>query len=196
MTMPKPNDSAARTRRSAKDRLLDAAAELFAAHGVNSVGIDSVIERAGVAKMTLYNHFPSKDDLVAATLERVDQQWFDWLRAAVDRLAKKPEDRLDAFFDALAEWFDSPGFRGCPFLNAQAELADASHPARVACEDHADKLRSFLDQTLRHSGVAVTPTLVDDVLLITEGAVTLAAVQGTSDPARRAKRLARTLVAR
>ncbi len=190
-----PNSDNSR-REPARDRILNAAAELFAKHGVNAVGVDSIIEHAGVAKMTLYNNFPSKDELVAETLERVDNQWFAWLREAVDRYSKSPKDRPYAFFDALREWFETPEFRGCPFLNTQAELPDQNHPAREACEDHAEHLKMFLDQSLRAAGVKSTPSLVEDLLLITQGAVTLAAVTGSSDPARRAKRLARTLIER
>jgi AcrR family transcriptional regulator len=191
----KPTSDDAR-KPPARERILDAASELFNTYGVNSVGIDAIIEHAGVAKMSLYKHFDSKDDLVAAFLEHTDDQWFAWLKGAVDRLAPTPKDRPLAIFDALHEWFESPGFRGCPFLNTQAELADGAHPAREACENHADRLRAFIEQTLRAAQVPSAHTLADDLLLLAEGAVTLAVVTGEPEPAKRAKRLARAVIAR
>ena len=181
-------------REPARERILDAAAELFYARGVNCVGIDAVIEHAGVAKMSLYNHFASKDELVAATLERIDDEWFAWLEGAVDRLARKPEDRPLAFFDALSEWFASPGFRGCPFLNAQAEIADESHPARAPCRTHAARLREFIREQLKLAGVPMRGEIVEDLLMLAEGAVTLAVVESSSDPAKRARRLAQGIL--
>jgi AcrR family transcriptional regulator len=192
--MPTEGRSNQRKREPARDRILDAAAELFYAHGVNSVGIDAVIERAGVAKMSLYNHFASKDELVAATLERIDDEWFDWLEMTVDRLARRPEDRPLAFFDALSVWFASPGFRGCPFLNAQAEIADASHPARAPCRTHTDRLREFIRAQLKLAGAPRRAEIVEDLLMLTEGAVTLAVATSSSDPAKRAKRIAERLL--
>jgi AcrR family transcriptional regulator len=192
--MPTEGRSNQRKREPARDRILDAAAELFYAHGVNSVGIDAVIERAGVAKMSLYNHFASKDELVAATLERIDDEWFDWLEMTVDRLARRPEDRPLAFFDALYEWFGSPGFRGCPFLNVQAEVADASHPARGSCRTHTERLREFIRSQLRLAGAASADERVEDLLMLTEGAVTLAVATGDREAANRAKRIAQQIL--
>jgi AcrR family transcriptional regulator len=194
--MPDKPIIAAARKPPARDRILDAASELFNTRGVNSVGVDTIIQHAGVAKMSLYKHFESKDDLVAAFLERTDDHWFAWLTETVERLSPTPKGRPLAFFDALHEWFESPGFRGCPFLNTQAELADDAHPAREACENHADRLRSFIEQTLRAAQIPSAHTLADDLLLLAEGAVTLAVVTGESEPAKRAKRLARTLIAK
>ncbi len=178
-----------------RQRILDAATELFIAHGVNSVGIDTIIQHAGVAKMTLYHHFESKDDLVAAFLERTDEQWFAWLRAAVNRLSPSTRGRPLAVFDALEEWFSTPEFRGCPFINTQAELADAGHPAREACEDHADRLYAFFERALLDARHPAADTLAEDLLLLAQGAVTLAVVTDSPEPAKRAKRIARALLA-
>ncbi|MGP1309423.1 MAG: TetR/AcrR family transcriptional regulator [Phycisphaerales bacterium] len=191
--MPETNPT---QRPPARERLLDAATELFVKHGVNNVGIDAIVEHAGVAKMSLYNHFASKDDLVAAALERLDDEWFAWLRATVERLGRKPADRPLAFFDALGEWFATPEFRGCPFLNTHAELPDAAHPARARCDAHATRLRAYLEDLLRDAGVARPGAVADDFALLTQGAVSLAAVTGLPDPAKRAKRLARSLLAK
>src|SRR6266540_7429799 len=90
----------------ARDRILEAAYELFSRQGIRAVGIDAIIERSGVARMTLYRHFASKDDLVLAFLERREQRWTqDWLQAEVQRRSDDPAQRLLAVFDVFDEWF-------------------------------------------------------------------------------------------
>src|SRR2546423_14021311 len=99
---------------SARERLLEAAYEMFATRGIRAVGIDEVIERAGVAKATLYRHFPSKDDLVLAFLEQREQLWTKgWVEAEARRRAATPEGRLLAIFDLFDGWFRRDDFEGC-----------------------------------------------------------------------------------
>ncbi|MCW2718137.1 TetR/AcrR family transcriptional regulator, partial [Pseudonocardia sp.] len=109
--------STAPVRRSARERLLEAANELFYAEGVQSVGIDRVIEQAGVAKASLYNTFGSKEELVKAYLGKRHAGTTARLHAAVER-ESDPRARLLAVFDAQAEFFSQPGFRGCAFSSA------------------------------------------------------------------------------
>jgi AcrR family transcriptional regulator len=104
--------------RAPRERILDAASAAFYRRGIRAVGVDSVIADADVAKATLYRHFPSKDALVQAFLERRDERWRAWFADAVERLAPDPADRPLAAFDALGEWFGSEDFRGCAFINA------------------------------------------------------------------------------
>src|ERR1700748_3886529 len=116
---------AAAGRGTARERLLAAANELFYNEGVHTVGIDRIIEQAGVAKASLYNTFGSKDELIRAYLElRADAR-----RAAVERAMDKappPGDRWIAVFDALEQLFRRPGFHGCAFVNASAEARPGS----------------------------------------------------------------------
>src|SRR5262249_7964161 len=110
------------TRRSPRERLLEAAGELFYAEGVQSVGIDRVIERAGVAKASLYSTFGSKEELVGAYLDQRHALVIGRLRAAVDAAdASDPAARILAVFDAQAELFPAPGYHGCAFIAAAAE---------------------------------------------------------------------------
>lgn len=193
--MTAADQSSTNAKRSARERLLDAAAELFYAHGVTNVGIDAIIERAGVAKMSLYNHFKSKDALIAATLERRDEEWFAWLDAAIARHTPPRGMRTLAFFDALGEWFAQPDFRGCPFINAQTEVADVRHPAQVPCERHTERMRATLERVAREDGRADAEPISRDLLLLVEGAVTLAAATRSVEPAKRAKRIAAAMLA-
>src|SRR6478752_4620345 len=112
----------------ARKRILETADRLFYQDGVRAVGIDRIIAEAGVAKMSLYKHFPSKDDLILEVLKYREESVLEFFRAAMERHGKKAKNRLRAFFAALKDMFDSPGFRGCPFQNAAIELADPGHP--------------------------------------------------------------------
>src|SRR5262249_2429461 len=112
----------------ARQRLVETADRLFYSEGVRAVGIDRIIAEAGVAKMSLYKHFPSKDELILAVLKYREEGTLQFFRAAMERHCKKGKNTLRAFFAALKDFFESPGFRGCPFQNAAVELADPSHP--------------------------------------------------------------------
>src|SRR5215475_206873 len=111
----------------ARQRILGAADRLFYQNGIRAVGIDRIIAEAGVAKMTLYAHFPSKDDLILAVLRYREECVLGFFRSAIEKHEKRKQDRLRAFFSALKEWFESPGFRGCAFINAALALADPAH---------------------------------------------------------------------
>src|SRR5262249_6625573 len=136
----------------ARQRILQTADRLFYQDGVRAVGIDRIIAEAGVAKMSLYNHFPSKDDLILEVLKHREVATLEFFRAAMARHSKKTKTPLRAFFAALKEWFESPGFRGCPFQNAVAELADPSHPGSAFVRGHKQRfnefLRSLIEETL------------------------------------------------
>src|SRR6201995_3827469 len=123
---------------SARERLLAAANELFYDEGVHTVGIDRVIERAGVAKASLYNTFGSKDELVRAYLETRHASVTEWIMRAVDRY-DTPRERLLAVFEGQAELFARPGYRGCAFARASAE----SHPGDLA-EQAAEAYRRWV----------------------------------------------------
>src|SRR5262249_48824161 len=116
------------TTSEARQRILETADRLFYQEGIRAVGIDRIIAEAGVAKMTPYAHFPSKDDLILAVLVHREQGVLEFFRRGLERHGKKGKHPLRAFFAALKEWFETPGFRGCGFQNAAVELADPAHP--------------------------------------------------------------------
>jgi AcrR family transcriptional regulator len=178
----------------ARQRLLETADRLFYRHGVRAVGIDTVIAEAGVAKMTLYTHFPSKDDLIVAVLRYREEQVLAFFTRAIDRRARRT-DRLRAFFAALREWFGSPDFRGCAFQNAAVELADPAHPGTEFVRGHkrrfTDLIRGFVEESVGGRGAA---KLVPAIALLVEGAVVTAVIQGSPDPATTARDAALKLV--
>lgn len=156
----------------ARRRILDAADELFYEHGINSTGVDAVIESAGVARMTFYKHFGGKQALIIAYLEGRETRWQLRLQRAIDAAGDDPRARLVAVFDALSGWAASESrFRGCSFVNALAELAEPNHPARAVVHAYKAALRDCVHQ-LAEEGRAPDPELLtDQLLLVYEGAI-------------------------
>ncbi len=154
-----------------RERLVDAATELFYAHGLRAVSVDKVIDLAGTTKVTFYRHFKSKDDLVVAYLERRAALERDGICAAV----KQGDGDVDATLRAIAEAIGTiactPGFRGCPFINAAAEYPDADSPIRKAVEAHRRWNRTALEQLVAPLGVTNAAEVADDLMLIRDGAM-------------------------
>ena len=182
------------SRSSARDRILNAASELFYREGVQNVGIDRIIAESGVAKMSLYNHFKSKDALIAAWLQERDETWRTWFQTTVERLATEPCDRILAVFDALHEWFDQPDFRGCAFINSTVELADPNHPGYQVCLEHQRAIQDYLYDLVEAANLAKPETLTLLLLILVEGAIVVAMMQRDVEAAIRAKNVAAILV--
>jgi AcrR family transcriptional regulator len=178
----------------ARQRILETADRLFYQEGVRAVGIDRIIAEARVAKMSLYKHFPSKDDLIVAVLKHREESVWTFFRSAMDRHRKKAKNPLRAFFAALKDWFESPGFRGCAFQNAAVELADPAHPGTELARGHKQRfsefLRGLVEETVGKAAAKVAPA----VALLVEGAVVIAVIQGAPDAADVARDAALKLV--
>jgi AcrR family transcriptional regulator len=168
---------------AAKQRLLDTADRLFYQDGIRAVGIDRIIAEAGVAKMTLYTYFPSKDDLIVAVLRYREEQVLAFFRAAMARHATRTTDSLRAFFAALKEWFESPGFRGCAFQNAAVELADPAHAGTQFVRDHKRRFAALLRGIVEEAAGTGAATLAPAIALLVEGAIVTAVIHGTPDAA-------------
>lgn len=139
--------------RGGRERILEAAYELFVRQGVSQVGVDTVVARAGTAKMTLYRHYGSREELALAVLRARERRWtFGWLAEETARRATRPEQRLLAIFDMFAEWFEQPDFEGCLFLTAMLEHGDAEHPVRQASVEHLRTIRGFLRDLAAEAG--------------------------------------------
>jgi AcrR family transcriptional regulator len=179
---------------SARERLLNAAYELFSRRGIRAVGTDEVIERAGVARATLYRHFATKDDLVLAVLQRREELWTHGLiEAQSAQRGATPEEQLLAIFDVLHDWFQlRDGFEGCSFLNVFLELG-VDHPAGQACVAHIDHVRDIVRNRAVGAGLTDVEEFAFSWHILMKGAIVLAAV-GDLDAARRAKQMARGLI--
>jgi AcrR family transcriptional regulator len=154
-------------RPSARQRLLAAADELFYAEGVHTVGIDRVIERAGVAKASLYSTFGSKDELVRAYLEGRHERRQARILAGLERF-ETPRDRLLGVFDVLAETAASPEFRGCAFYNASAESTPGSTIEEV-CDNSRAWTRTLLVRLARDAGASDPETLAAQLVILYDG---------------------------
>jgi AcrR family transcriptional regulator len=182
-----------RVRGEARERILESAYELFSRRGVRGVGVDEVIAHAGVAKATLYAHFPSKDDLVLAFLERREQRWtVAFVEAEARRRGTTPEEQLLGIFDALDEWFRRDDYEACSFVNVLLELG-AEHVAGRASVQHLDNVRSILRKLAEEAGLDDSAAFAGSCQLLMEGAI-VAAAAGDADAAQRAKAMARTLI--
>ncbi|HEX4009261.1 MAG TPA: helix-turn-helix domain-containing protein [Solirubrobacteraceae bacterium] len=178
-----------------RERLVTAAYELFARRGVQAVGVDAIIERSGVARQTLYRHFDSKQDLVLAFLERREQIWtYGWLASEVRRRERDPGRRLLAVFDVFDEWFRTPEFEGCSFINVMLEYPAPAHPLHRAAAMHLARIRAFLSELAAAAGVADPDRFAAQWHILMKGSI-VAAGEGDHEAARRAQEIGRTLLA-
>jgi AcrR family transcriptional regulator len=175
----------------AVSRVLDAAEELFYAHGIQAVGMDDIRDRSGVALKRLYQCFPSKETLVVAVLERRDAHWRKRLSAHVNGV-HEPRDKILAVFDWLAGWFAEPGFRGCAWINAYGELGADSPPVADQARRHKTAFKDYLGQLV--ADAALPPTLTDQLALLADGAMAAAGIFATASPASQARAAAETLI--
>ena len=182
---------------AARERILETAQNLFYGEGVRAVGVDRIIAEAGVAKMTLYNHFPSKDDLVLAVLEGREIAVDEYFAAGIERKKRRGADNLEAFFGVLKDWFRSKGFRGCSFINASVELADANHPASMFAAAHKARFRETLRELLTEQfGEDAADEVLPAIVLLVEGAIVSSTMQQRPAAADEALAAAKALVAR
>jgi AcrR family transcriptional regulator len=187
-------------RRSAETRehVLGVAHELFYWHGIRATGVDRVAAAAGVAPTTLYRLFASKDDLVAAYIERADRLYREWFDAAAAAGGPDPREQILAVFDALGEQVQPQHCRGCPFLMALAEFPDPAHPAHRAAVAMKAWVRDRFGQlsaALASGGRAARPELLADQLsLVMEGTYASAQALSAEGPARHARALAGSLL--
>ncbi|ORV57900.1 TetR/AcrR family transcriptional regulator [Mycobacterium fragae] len=182
-------------RSSARESLLSAAAELTYERGITATGVDAIVNAAGVTKRTLYQHFGSKDALVAASLEARDAAAIQSLRAAAQKRAKRTgEPVILALFDVIDTVLSSSATAGCAFLNAALEIGGPEHPVRQAALHHLRSRERLVGEMLAQSGCA-TEDLTAQISLLVDGAFAVAGSGRDPRAARRAKDAARALLA-
>ncbi|MBV9231378.1 MAG: TetR/AcrR family transcriptional regulator [Chloroflexi bacterium] len=156
---------------SARQRILDTAADLFFREGYRAVGIDTIIERSGVAKMTLYRHFSSKNELINAFIEQTIEQFWAWFEQATCKYPDSPRAQLVAIFETLASIVVDPAFYGCSCLNAVVEFPELEHPVhQVALQFKQDLRDRFRDLGVQ-AGAQQPDILADQLLLLMNGAL-------------------------
>jgi AcrR family transcriptional regulator len=175
-----------------RERILDAAYNLFAANGVSQVGIDTILDKSGCAKASLYSHFSSKDELAAAFLDRREREWTRaWLEAELKRRTSDPHRRLLAIFDVFDSWFRKSTFEGCSFINVLLESQKGS-PIRRAAANHLAKIRAIVRSLAEDAGLRDPEQFAQAWHMLMKGSI-VSAGEGNKNAAREAKRAA-TLV--
>jgi AcrR family transcriptional regulator len=178
---------------SARERILDAAYELFSRRGIRAVGVNEVIERAGVATATLYRHFPSKEKLVLAFLDLREQRWTkDLIEAGAMRRGSNPEEHLLAIFDVLDEWFHRDDFEAGSFIKVLLELGP-NDPAGGASVRHLEQLRAIARHLAEEAGLRDTESFAHSWHILIQGSIVVAA-EGDVEAAQRGKSMARLLI--
>ncbi len=179
---------------SKREQLVDTAIELFYRDGFHATGIDKILAESGVAKMTLYKHFKSKDELILAALRKRDEVFRNDFMHAVESRAKEPRARLLAIFDILEEWFSTRDFSGCVFINAAAEYPDADCPIHTTCAENKRLLVLYTIDLARKAGAKDAETLGNGITLLMEGAVVLYYVGNQRGAAKQARKSAELLL--
>ena len=192
-----PSDAQIRRGGAARERILETAYDLFSRRGTRAVGVDTIIAQSGVAKMTLYRNFASKDDLILEFLRQRDERWTRaWLQAEVTEREERPGARMLAIFDVFGEWFERDDFEGCAFINVMLELDDRESRVRVACVEHLVAIRGFVRGLAIDAGVAEADA--DHVAaqwhILMKGSI-VAAAEGDTAAAARARELGALLLA-
>ncbi|QPF73478.1 TetR/AcrR family transcriptional regulator [Roseateles sp. DAIF2] len=173
------------SERPARDRILLTAHELFYREGIRATGVDRVIAESGVAKLTFYRHFPSKQELVIAYLELRHQAWMDWFRAALARhragSARRPRQQIGRqLAAALAEWFGDPAYRGCAFINAMVELGGSEPEVRRIALSHKQAMAEAIGEQLLQPAAT---SLASALGLLVDGAILRAQLNGDAQQA-------------
>jgi AcrR family transcriptional regulator len=180
----------------ARDRIVDTAYDLFSQHGIRAVGVDRIVAESGVAKMSLYRHFGSKDELVLTFLQERERRWTnEWLRAEAERRGATPAERMLAIFDVFGEWFAIVEFEGCSFINVLLEFDDRESRVRVATVEHLSNIRGFLRELATEAGAADPDALAHQWHILMKGSI-VAAGEGDQLAAARAQEIGRLLLER
>ena len=178
----------------ARERILQSAYELFSRRGIRAVGVDEVINRAAVAKPTLYRHFPSKDDLAFAFLERREELWTkQWVEAEARRRGSTPEEQLLAIFDLFDGWFHRDDFEGCSFVNVLLDVGDLENPVGRASAQHLENIRTFVCILAEEAGLRDPADFARSWHILMKGSIVQAG-EGDVDAAKSAQKMARVLI--
>ncbi len=165
-----------------RERILTTAHDLIYREGARAVGVDRIVAESGVAKMSLYRWFPSKDDLIVAVLQAEEQAVWEIWNQNMDRYKGTPLKQLRAQFESLAQVIAHPDSRGCAFLNVAVELADESHPAREVVRKHKTELTARFAELAAAAGAKQPRLLAEQLMLVADGANASSQALGKTGP--------------
>jgi AcrR family transcriptional regulator len=182
--------------RSGRERILEAAYDLFSRGGVRAIGVDTITAEAEVAKMTLYRNFNSKNELALAFLALREQRWtIGWVQDEVLRRASTPAGQLLAIFEIFSEWFARDDFEGCAFVTSLLEFEDPDDPVRQACVMHLANIRAFVCELATGAGVEDPRRFAAQWHILMKGSI-VAAHEGDREAALEARELGVLLLER
>ncbi|WP_324146277.1 TetR/AcrR family transcriptional regulator [Dyella sp.] len=190
---PSP-DTTTETPRRAADRIRDTAFDLFYREGIRAVGVEEIVNQAGVTKPSLYRAFESKDELIAAYLRDYDQRFCERFEAPSAEHPDDPKAHLLAYVDRLSRRASRDGYRGCGLTNAVIEYPDHDHPAHQVAVESKQNLRERLREMCRSMGARDPDELADGLMLLIEGSYVSGQTFGEGGPARVLGVMARRLI--
>lgn len=184
----------ARTAGSARQQILDTASQLFLRESFRAVGIDTIVEQSGVAKMTLYRYFPSKDALIVAYLEQTNSKFWGWFEQAIAPYERQPRQQLYALYEALTKLATSPTCAGCTFQMAASEYPVAEQVVHKAALEHKQAVRRRLHDLATQAHAHDSSLLADQLLLLMDGAFAATRMFAEDSPAFNVGNAARILI--
>ena len=176
-----------------KDKVFQTAARLFYQSGYRAIGVDTIAAESGIGKMTLYRHFPSKDDLIVAYLKDSDELFWAGFEQ-ITKNAATPRDKLLAFFEALQGYVTTPACYGCPFLNVATEYPETNYPGHQAAIEHKQSVRARFRQLAKEAGAKKPDALADQLFLLMDGAYMASRMFGAKNPASHLAEAAQILI--
>ena len=178
-----------------KERLFETAARLFYQYGYRAIGVDTIAAESGIGKMTLYRHYPSKDDLIVAFLQDSDEEFWEYFESSTKE-APTARKKLLAFFEALQSYVISPACYGCPFINVATEYPDVRYAGHQVAMEHKKSVRARFTQLAEESGAPQPKALANALHLLMDGAYIAARMYGASpqNPAVNVAEAARQLI--
>lgn len=181
-------------KKSKKEHILNVASDLFYKQGIRATGVDQVAAESQIVKMTLYNNFKSKDELVLAYLLRQDEMWREWFSQSIDKMSQTTKGKLVAIFDVLEEWFQEPDFNGCAFIKTASEFSNPTHPYNEAANKYKTYLKDYIMNLVQQSDVKHPEMLGNGIYLLVEGAITITMLQTDPMAAQHGKEIASLLI--
>src|ERR1700761_3191557 len=166
---------------SARERILATASDLFYREGIRAIGVDTVVERSGVSKTSLYRVFDSKDALISAFAAEKNRLFWAWWDDVEAKHAEDPRALLDALLSGIAKRIAHPAFRGCPFLNLMTEFPDDNHPGRVIARDNKEEMRARLAAIVARLGVGDPNRDASQIALLINGAYVTSLMTESAD---------------
>jgi AcrR family transcriptional regulator len=170
-----------------RERLINIALGLFRRRGFHATGIDTIVEKSGIAKTTLYRYFKSKDELTLAALRKQDENFRNWFMRTVECRSNLPFERLLIMFDVYEEWAKSPDFCGCLFINASAEFPNLKSPIHALCAEHKRLMLNYIGKLTEEAGIKKSEQIAIQLLLLFDGATAFTQVTGSTEAFQQAK---------